>query len=211
MEPIRATAIIPFRNRHDRLRLLRFVAAWADRRFQQVIIAEEPDSPAPFCKSKLLNAATDQAETPLLCLLDADAICSDADLAQAASIASKVRTIVYPFQYIWRLGPTSTEQVLQENPVTIQIARLVENWQPPERRLTSPGTILFVPKETYLRVGGMDEGYFEWGAEDNDFRDRVRSAVGYERRIRSWVYHLYHTPNPTRPKENLDRYKGIIP
>jgi GT2 family glycosyltransferase len=55
----------------------------------------------------------------------------------------------------------------------------------------------------FERVNGFDENFLGWGCEDDDFGRRLRA--GGVRMIsvlsRTWVYHLWHPPTPTRPSE----------
>jgi GT2 family glycosyltransferase len=55
----------------------------------------------------------------------------------------------------------------------------------------------------YERVNGFDESFLGWGCEDDDFGRRLRVAGVRMISVlsRTWVYHLWHPPTPTRPSE----------
>jgi hypothetical protein len=55
----------------------------------------------------------------------------------------------------------------------------------------------------YERVNGFDENFIGWGCEDDDFGRRLRSAGVQLVSVlnRTYVYHLWHPPAPTRPQE----------
>jgi GT2 family glycosyltransferase len=110
--------------------------------------------------------------------------------------------------------------------VTLDVVRSGEfvAWAPPEQRgklrqmhykalwygvighATKPafrGGNFALARGDFERVNGFDENFLGWGCEDDDFGRRLR-AVGI-RMIsvlhRTWVYHLWHPPTPTRPNE----------
>src|SRR5207244_2378718 len=55
----------------------------------------------------------------------------------------------------------------------------------------------------FQRINGFDEKFLGWGCEDDDFGRRLRAAgvraVSILNRTR--VYHLWHPPAPTRPRQ----------
>jgi glycosyltransferase involved in cell wall biosynthesis len=55
----------------------------------------------------------------------------------------------------------------------------------------------------FERVNGFDENFIGWGCEDDDFGRRLRAAEIRTQSIihRTYVYHLWHPPAPTRPTE----------
>jgi hypothetical protein len=55
----------------------------------------------------------------------------------------------------------------------------------------------------FERVNGFDENFLGWGCEDDDFGRRLRAAGVRLISVlnRTWVYHLWHPPAPTRPSE----------
>jgi hypothetical protein len=57
-----------------------------------------------------------------------------------------------------------------------------------------PGACLWVRREVFSRVNGMDERYVGWGGEDNDFLGRVDLAAPVDR-YTDELLHLYHPPS----------------
>jgi GT2 family glycosyltransferase len=55
----------------------------------------------------------------------------------------------------------------------------------------------------YERINGFDENFIGWGCEDDDFGRRLRAAGIRMSSIlnRTCVYHLWHPPAPSRPRE----------
>lgn len=70
-----------------------------------------------------------------------------------------------------------------------------------------------VSRDLFEKVNGFDEEYVGWGKEDSDLRTRMRQAGGGARCLwhRSIVYHLWHTPQPSKRnmKPNKERYQMV--
>jgi glycosyltransferase involved in cell wall biosynthesis len=56
-------------------------------------------------------------------------------------------------------------------------------------------------RSEFERINGFDENFLGWGCEDDDFGRRLRAADIRLLSIinRTYVYHLWHPPAPTRP------------
>jgi GT2 family glycosyltransferase len=55
----------------------------------------------------------------------------------------------------------------------------------------------------FERVNGFDENFLGWGCEDDDFGRRLKAAEVRTLSVlnRTCVYHLWHPPTPTRPRQ----------
>jgi GT2 family glycosyltransferase len=60
-----------------------------------------------------------------------------------------------------------------------------------------------VARADYERINGFDENFQGWGCEDDDFGRRLRAAGVRMISVlnRTFVYHLWHPPAPTRPQQ----------
>jgi glycosyltransferase involved in cell wall biosynthesis len=58
-----------------------------------------------------------------------------------------------------------------------------------------------ISREDFYRVNGFDENFIGWGCEDDDIGRRLRSAGLRLVSVlnRTFVYHVWHTPAPSRP------------
>jgi hypothetical protein len=65
------------------------------------------------------------------------------------------------------------------------------------------GGDFLLARADFERVNGFDENFLGWGCEDDDFGRRLRAAGVRLISVlnRTWVYHLWHPPAPTRPSE----------
>lgn len=63
----------------------------------------------------------------------------------------------------------------------------------------------------YERINGFDENFIGWGCEDDDFGRRLKAAGIRAVSVlnRTCVYHLWHPPAPTRPREW--KFGGNVP
>jgi predicted glycosyltransferase involved in capsule biosynthesis len=71
------------------------------------------------------------------------------------------------------------------------------------------GGAYIIKKSLWDFVGGMDEGFIGYGAEDNAFHISCENKLGKTIWIEGFNYHLYHPSYRATPKENLDRLKKI--
>jgi GT2 family glycosyltransferase len=80
-----------------------------------------------------------------------------------------------------------------------QLHRLIGRPTKPALR----GGDFLIAREDYARVNGFDENFCGWGCEDDDFGLRLLAAGVRLKWIlnRTWVYHLWHPPTPSRPDE----------
>src|SRR5262245_49924387 len=55
----------------------------------------------------------------------------------------------------------------------------------------------------YERINGFDENFLGWGCEDDDFGRRLRAGGIRTLSVlnRTFVFHLWHPPAPTRPRD----------
>ena len=131
----------------------------------------------------------------------------------------------------WRAGGVTCGYCIRldqsvSHQVTLDVVRSGEfvEWAPAEQRTklrhmhykslwygaighaTKPafrGGDFLLARTDYERVNGFDENFLGWGCEDDDFGRRLRAAGIRLISVlnRTWVYHLWHPPAPTRPSE----------
>jgi glycosyltransferase involved in cell wall biosynthesis len=58
-------------------------------------------------------------------------------------------------------------------------------------------------RNDFERVNGFDENFLGWGCEDDDFGRRLKAVEVKTVSVlnRTFVYHLWHPPTPTRPRQ----------
>src|SRR5690606_41252282 len=75
---------------------------------------------------------------------------------------------------------------------------------PPERKKNHRSICIVVPRVVFEAVGGFDEGYRGWGAEDDAFWHAATIAAGDPQRVAGVAYHLHHKPASTRQERAKD-------
>lgn len=142
-----------------------------------------------YCRSWAFNIAALHARGEILVLHDNDMMVP-ADYA--ASLVERVRAgyeVVNLKRFIFYLEEAHTRKFFDARATLMEF--------PPEaitQNLEGGGSIA-ITRESFFRIGGMDERFIGWGGEDNDFWERAQT-------LRVWPYahlpiiHLWHAPQP---------------
>jgi hypothetical protein len=206
------SVVIPFGGR-DRLRLL--AATLASLRqsavVDQIIIAEVGDDPValdlarrwdadymlvsttgPFDKARALNTGSLLAHRPEILWCDGDLLFGEDFLARAQQeIRTRGLDFLFPFSRIDYLDAAESKDVCagSRNPADCRAMRRLQ----PVRGGAIGG--MGVVREQFLRRhGGMIEGFFGWGGEDNAWvhKASLLGRVGVTQHTGQVAWHLYH-------------------
>ena len=163
-------------------------------------------------RNEMIAAAAERAD--LVVCLDVDCLPAPDLLRRLSSAAAATRGRDLLAGPVGRLAPTPRQRLVP-TPAERRRARDVTRRGPrpvaPAGRLVrEPRMELFwslsfaVTPETHARIGGFDERYEGYGAEDTDYGFRAREAgVGLVWVGGAWTYHQHH-PVSTPPREHLD-------
>ena len=163
-------------------------------------------------RNEMIAAAAERAD--LVVCLDVDCLPAPDLLRRLSSAAAETRGRDLLAGPVGRLAPTPRQR-LAATPAERRRARDATRRGPrpvaPAGRLVrEPRMELFwslsfaVTPETHARIGGFDERYEGYGAEDTDYGFRAREAgVGLVWVGGAWTYHQHH-PVSTPPREHLD-------
>ena len=106
-------------------------------------------------------------------------------------------------RFLFYLDPQATRQMdvidhpnLRQNP-----ERVFQNWK---------GGTIAVRRDAFFSLGGFDEGFVDWGGEDDEFFDRC-SAVRHCRFGFLPFVHLWHRPQPDRKVSDNPNISQIMP
>jgi len=219
-----ATIAIPFRDQSTlgslRLRnltaCLRALADQSIHRSQYEVIVVECDDfprwrshiepiidrylfgpkPGTFNRSWGANCAVTNSptEAPIVCILDADVLPDHEFVERNVTRFMAPGTGAHlPYRNMSCLDEASTSWAIDQ--------RVIKATSDPEtaglrgfnlRR--PPGCCIWVRRDIFNRIGGMDERYEGWGGEDNDLVNRldvVAPIDHYDDRL----LHMYHTPS----------------
>ena len=167
-------------------------------------MAEGEPLPLAAARNRAMHALGD---VDLAILLDVDCLPGPALVERYADAVGDA-LLAGP---VGRLGPLPDDRE-RPRPEELAAARAA----PGPRPVPPPGTVVREPRvelfwslsfavrpEVHERIGGFDEGYVGYGAEDTDYAFRARSAgVGLSWVGGAWAYHQHH-PVSSPPREHV--------
>lgn len=163
------------------------------------------DDGETFHKTKLLNAAVSASSSDAVVMVDADCFLGDGcrwTLGEAVDVLREGKYgIVFPYDSVDYLYEPFTRDIIAGKCVN---SSMCDHGEPIFRQT---GLCVAFLKSTWEAVGGFDEAFYEWGAEDDAFQFKVRRKVGRETRLHGHVYHLYHPSVSTISYRASARYK----
>jgi hypothetical protein len=142
----------------------------------------------PYNRAWAFNAGARAARGRILVLHDADMLVPAA-FAEAigTTIARGLDAVRLP-RLLFYLDRAASETIQRgcAIPADLRIERIIANNRTP----------VAVTREAYERIGGHDESFYGWGAEDDEFMDRLRTL-----RLGAGAFlpivHLWHPAAPT--------------
>jgi hypothetical protein len=156
------------------------------------------DPRMPYNRSWALNAGVLAARAPVVILHDADMVVP-MDFARAvhASLGLGLDALRLP-RFLFYLDEATSASVQSERrfPAEPWVDNVVANNRTP----------VAVRKEAYLAIGGHDEAFFGWGAEDDEFMDRLRTLRIGEGAFLP-IVHLWH---PVAQKQDAHRNMALL-
>lgn len=161
--------------------------------------------PLAAARNRAMRALGD---VDLAILLDVDCLPGPALVERYAEAAGGEVLLAGP---VGRLGPIPDDRA-RPRPEELAAARAA----PGPRPVPPPGTVVREPRmelfwslsfavrpAVHARIGGFDEGYVGYGAEDTDYAFRAREAgVGLSWVGGAWAYHQHH-PVSSPPREHV--------
>lgn len=202
--------IMPWREEPTRRPALDFVLDWYEQHHPDlpIILADNFDD-AEFSKPAAVNRAAREIEADILVVADADLFVPPANLDKAIALAATKPWVV-----------TQTVVLRLTAQATAEVYGGADPWDgEAERRYAAvPGGGLFViRRDNFLRIGGFDERFGMWGAEDQALRCAADTLLGRHSQIPGVLVHLWHEPMVRREtprwQENvrlLKRYREAI-
>lgn len=141
------------------------------------------DPAMPFNRSWALNRGAREAAGRILLLHDADMLLPKTALREITrTIDGGLDALRLPRLLFYLDEPTSAEVQAQGRiPRDAGFERIIANNRTP----------IAVTRDCYLAIGGHDEAFFGWGAEDDEFMDRLRTRQVGEGAFLP-IVHLWH-------------------
>ena len=164
-----------------------------------VIIA---DNDGEFNRSAARNAGVDKTTSDVAVVIDADNYIPYSQIHQSVAAAARNDRLVKPFQSFGYLTEESTALFYNfyNNPVTEFSPTYID---PPIDDFT--GGAYVMKKSLWQKIGGMDEGFVGWGAEDDAFHLLCKSKGVRVRYVEGYDYHLYHPAHRVTSEFNYEK------
>lgn len=144
--------------------------------------------PRPFNKSWCVNVAVRQSQFDRILVLDAD-IQFEEDY----------------FQKIFDFSQDNKNELFFNGFSSVRLQKGRDNL---EERIGYPTDIKaaaiswYATKSFFWSIGGMNEKYYGYGAEDQDIWERARYKMNYYNTVPSMPYEIIHTYHHWHPKES---------
>jgi N-terminal domain of galactosyltransferase len=200
----RISLIVPFRTDHaERERNWQWLERYWAAELPEAEVITGTDDSTPFCKTRAVNDAFTRAAGDIIVILDADCYISAGVIREAARQIRRARMRgrhlwFIPYRRFYRLTEAASLRLLASDPAS----PVTFPDPPPPDDVDTPGgesfghwygaLIQVMPREAFIRVGGMDERFRGWGGEDISFMHAVDTLYGRHKTIPGPVYHVHH-------------------
>lgn len=212
------TYIIGYRHNPDRFNNLKKVLDWINGFSNVDVILIEQDthskishlplkarhiflkSEKPYNKSWAFNVATKEAKSDIIVFADSDLIMDPNNFIEAVKLLEQYE-MVNPYNSVVDLQPQESNFPLDQMVLIDRPGRGETDHQ----KVPLCGGICIFRKSAILRIGGWNESFMGWGAEDDFQSHKVKNFLSWTE-CKNKCYHLYHsreTPNMTYYQRNL--------
>lgn len=196
--------VMPWRDTGDPYRRAHF---WHLRRYYEragfrVVVG---DRPGEFNRAAARNAGVKAATADVVAVLDADNVIPPANLDRAAHLAGLGGGWVKPFSKFGYLSPESTDHwyATCDAPDAPESVRLTWEGDGPQENFN--GGAYVMTRLAWFLVGGMDEEFTGWGAEDDAFTIAATRVLGQPHIVPGLACHLWHPAARITSPENYRR------
>jgi glycosyltransferase involved in cell wall biosynthesis len=219
------TYIIGYRHFPDRLNNLRRVLDWINCFAGVDVILIEQDTHSkishlnlkarhiflktdkPYNKSWAFNVATNLAKSDIIVFADSDLIMRPENFIEGLKLLEEFE-MVNPYKSVIDLDP-------QES--TIKLEDMVKIDRPgrgetDHQKVPICGGICMFRKESIMRIGGWNEDFIGWGAEDDFVSHKVQQFLNWKQ-LDNKCYHLFHgrtQPDAQSYQRNLQLLQHLV-
>ena len=147
------------------------------------------DSDGEFNRSAARNNGVSNSTSEVSVIIDADNFIPIHQIKNAIVLASNKKILVKPFSSFGYLTEESTN-LFYECFDDLYTEFSAKHMEPPQEDFT--GGAYVMRKSLWQDLGGMDEGFIGWGAEDDAFHLLCKEKNIKIKYIDGIDYHLYH-------------------
>lgn len=204
------TYVIAYKHKPDRLLNLRRVLEWlAPFQGLQIVLVEQDSyskiselnlrlkhifikSDMPFNKAWAFNVALKYVTTPIIIFGDSDLIMNPNNFIQSVQMLEQY-DVVNPYNSVIDL--TQQESLTDINTI-LSINRVGRGEAEDDiQKVPLCGGIIMFKKEALVKIGGWNQDFIGWGAED-DFQSIKVKMLLSNITLPNKCYHLYHEKAP---------------
>jgi predicted glycosyltransferase involved in capsule biosynthesis len=193
--------VLPWRDSGCLLRRQHFEALtefYSENGFKVVI----GDNKGDFSRSAARNAGVESIKSDVAVVIDADNLISPSQIKGAISfVKNNDQYMVKPFNRFGYLTEESTN-IVYENGFDAVDSLDLEYINPTAKWFN--GGAYVITKRNWNKVGGFDEAFIGWGAEDDAFHIMCKRKLRGVRYLSGMDYHLYHPAHRVTSKENYE-------
>lgn len=158
----------------------------------KVFEGHHEEDEGPFNRSAAINrAATKAGKFDVAIVADSDSFCGPDQLDAAVALAAESGQMVLAFEW-WNALDEQMSDAIMEGFNGHWETGMIASVQ------GTCSSMLAVPRALWDEVGGFDEGFVGWSAEDVGFWRACEALGGGTQRVRGVCWHLAH-PSADRP------------
>lgn len=199
----RTALILPFRASNTDLwreQHLEFALRYYRSLGMDVLIANNVGK--QWSKSRAVNAAVERSQASKFVISDVDCF---PDVDKLRECVIKVDAWGQPFSEVIRLNANQSEVILRGTKTFDQLKKVT-----PVPRAAGGGLVV-VTRRAYEAIGGWDERFQGWGAEDTWLAAALTAKTGDGLMLDGPLYHLHHPRDAERRKKiNYKNNVGIL-
>jgi predicted glycosyltransferase involved in capsule biosynthesis len=219
------TYVIGYRHFPDRLNNLRRVLDWINCFGGVEVLLIEQDTHSkishlnlrakhiflktdkPYNKSWAFNVATNLAKSNLIVFADSDLIMKPEEFIESLKLLEQYE-MVNPYKSVIDLNPQESGIQLEE---MIKIDRPGRG-ETDHQKVPICGGICMFRKDAIQRIGGWNEDFIGWGAEDDFVSHKVQQFLNWKQ-LDHKCFHLFHNrtqPDMQKYQKNLQLLQELV-
>jgi cellulose synthase/poly-beta-1,6-N-acetylglucosamine synthase-like glycosyltransferase len=219
------TYVIGYRHFPDRLNNLRRVLDWINCFGGVEVLLIEQDTHSkishlnlrakhiflktdkPYNKSWAFNVATNLAKSNLIVFADSDLIMKPEQFIEGLKLLEQYE-MVNPYKSVIDLNPQESGIQLEE---MIKIDRPGRG-ETDHQKVPICGGICIFRKDAIQRIGGWNEDFIGWGAEDDFVSHKVQQFLNWKQ-LDHKCFHLFHNriqPDMQKYQKNLQLLQELV-
>lgn len=149
------------------------------------------DNEGEFNRSAARNAGVRKATSDIVAIVDADNYIPTDQIFEAAAIAKRYDILAKPFHRFGYLTDKATDSFYFSLYSNRPYKPTSEDFINPPQVSFSGGAYV-MKRSLWLDIGGMDEGFIGWGAEDDAFHIKCENILSHIETVPGIDLHLYH-------------------